>query len=132
MPLSINAERQPSRWAVQTINFNDLASGAASAVVNLPVNAMVVGGAIVVNIAFNAGTSDTLSLGDSASATRYASAVNIHAAGRTALTLTGYKALATTRQILATWTAVGAAPTAGSVEIHLEYIVAGRADGTQD
>lgn len=132
MPLKISDGRQDSLWAVQTINFNDLTSGVATAVINLPIGAVVVGGAIITATAFNSATSDTLSLGDSASATRYASAANIHATGRTALTLTGYKALTTTRQMLATWTGVGAAPTAGSVDVQVEYLVTDRAEWTQD
>lgn len=132
MAVTLNPGRQQSRWAIQTINYADLVSGIAATISNLPVGAMLVGGAIVVNTAFNSATSDTLSLGDSSSATRYANGVNIHATGRTALTLTGYKTLPTTRALQATWTGSGAAPSAGSVELHLEYIVSGRADATQD
>lgn len=81
---------------------------------------------------FNSATSDTLSLGDSAAGARYANAVNLRTLGRTALTVTGYRTLPTTRTITATWTGVGAAPTTGSVRVIVEYLQGHRADLTQD
>ncbi len=132
MPIKVNSGRQSSIWVYQPIAFSDMASGVAQAAVNLPVDAVVVGGALVTTTAFNSATSDTLNVGDSASATRYASAADIHAAGRIALTLTGYKVTAPTRQVLVTWTGTGTAPTAGEVILQLEYIVSYRADAAQD
>lgn len=132
MPLKISDGRQDSLWAVQTINFNDLTSSVATVVMNLPIGAVVVGGAIVVNTPFNSATNDTLSLGDSASATRYINAAAIRTSARGAIALSGYKTTATTRQMLATWTGTGAAPTAGSLDLHVEYIVIDRAEWTQD
>lgn len=132
MPIKVNSGRQSSIWVYQPIAFGDVVSGVAQAAVNLPVDAVVVGGALVTITAFNSATSDTLNVGDSANATRYASAANIHTAGRIALTLTGYKTLSTTRQVLVTWTGTGAAPTAGDVILQMEYIVSYRADAVQE
>lgn len=132
MAIKVNSGRQSSIWVYQPILFGDVVSGVAQAAVNLPVDAVVVGGAVVVNTAFNSATSDTINVGDSVSATRYASAANIHAIGHIALTLTGYKVTSATRQVLVTWTGTGTAPTAGEVILQLEYIVSYRADAAQD
>ncbi|HRD50285.1 MAG TPA: hypothetical protein PL166_11905 [Candidatus Contendobacter sp.] len=132
MPITLKPERQRSLFAILDIGFADLASGVAGTAIQLPPNAEVVSGSITVNTVFNSATSDTLSLGDSAAGARYANAVNLRALGRTALTVTGYRTLPTTRAITATWTGVGAAPTTGSVRVIVEYLQGHRADLTQD
>ena len=132
MSIAVNAGRQSSIWAYQEINFSDLASGIAQVAVHLPVDAVVVGGELAVTTPFNSATSDTLSVGDAAHATRYANAANIHVAGRIALTLTGFKVTSATRQLQVLWTGVGAAPTAGQVVLMVQYIVSYRADAVQE
>ena len=101
-------------------------SGIAFNLFELPAGAIVTGGDIKVLTAFNSGTSDALSIGDAGSATRYASAVSIASAARTALTIPARQS-ATTEKVTATWTGVGAAPTAGQVHVSLHYIIPGRA-----
>ena len=119
-----------------TFNFNDTikaTDGAVKAlnaalvaeIIELPQGAVVVGGEIVVETADSASTTYTLSLGDSASATRYASAVSLKAAARTALTLTGFRA---TEPIRATVAVTGSAPTAGKATVRVLYTIAGRAN----
>lgn len=101
-------------------------SGIAFNLFELPAGAVVIGGDVQVLTAFNSATSDTLSIGDSGSATRYASAVNIKTAARTALTVPA-RQVSTTEKVQATWTGAGTAPTAGLVLVTLQYIIPGRA-----
>lgn len=100
-------------------------SGIAFNLFELPAGAVVVGGDIQVLTAFNSATSDTLSIGDSGSATRYASAVNIKTAARTALSVPA-RQVSGTEKVLAVWTGSGTAPTAGQVLVTLQYIIPGR------
>lgn len=101
-------------------------SGIAFNLFELPAGAIVIGGDIKVLTAFNSATSDTLSIGDSGSATRYASAVSIASAARTALTVPA-RQVSSTEKVTATWTGSGAAPSAGQVHVSLQYIIPGRA-----
>lgn len=95
----------------------------------LPANANVVGGEIVVETAYAGTTVATISVGDSASATRYASAVNIMAAGRTALTLTGYRGAGENIRLTLNTTVANA--TAGKVTVRVLYTIQSRANETQ-
>lgn len=132
MPITLNSNRQQSRWATLDVAYGDLVSGVAADAIKLPVGAVVVGGAVVVNTAWNSATSDVLVVGDSASSNRYKTSFSIAATGRTALTPTGYATLSTTRAIQIEWTGTGAAPSAGQLRLEVEYIVPGRGDAAQD
>ena len=132
MTISQNVNRQQSRWATVDVSYSALTSGAAADAIQLPVGAVVVGGAVVVNTAFNSATSDALVVGDSASANSYKSSFSIAATGRTALVPTGYLTLSTTRTIKVTWTGSGTAPSAGSFRLEVEYIVPVRGDAVQE
>lgn len=115
------------------VNTNGIADGTGSSLsgiafnlFELPAGAIVIGGDIQVLTATNSGTSATLSIGDSGSATRYtASAVSTQSAARTALTVPA-RQVSSTEKVLATWTSSGTAPTAGSVLVTLQYIISGR------
>lgn len=102
----------------------------ADAIASLPDGAEVVGGSIVVDTAWVGPTTATLSVGDSGSATRYASAVNLKATGRTALTLTGYKTVGAT-DVLGTVSAFSTDATAGAARVSIEYIRHGKANEVQ-
>lgn len=86
---------------------------------------------MVVKTPWNSATTATLKLGDAADDDRYtASAIDLKTAGRTALTLTGYKH--TTAQALKALIAqTGAAATAGAARITISYYVEGRAAFSQ-
>lgn len=133
MPVTLNANRQSPVYAHVEIGFADLASGVAAKAMQLPANALVIGGFINVKTVFNSATSDVLSLGDAASANRYANALNIHAStGVQALTPTGLQTSqnpsTNTTELLVTWTGVGAAPTTGALQLVVGYIVVGRSE----
>lgn len=131
MPISISADRQYPLTASVEINFGDVTPAGAYEAFDLPSGAVVVGGEIIVDTAFNSST-NTLSLGDASSATRYANAVNTQTPARTALTLTGFKTTGSQPNLIATSASTGATPTAGKVRINVSYIVTGRAQEVQD
>lgn len=117
-----------------TLSFDTLSSDAAvaEAVIDLPANAIVVGGELIVDTAFDSTTSDVLDIGDGVDDDEYTSSqIDLQTAGRTALTLTGYK-YTTPDTIDVEWTAgsTGTA-TAGSARLIVQYIVDGRAAFSQ-
>lgn len=132
MAITLNSNRQQSRWASVSFTYADIASGTAATAVKLPVGAVVVGGQLTVTTAFNSGTSDVIVVGDATTSNRYLTSTSIASAARTALVPTGYAALSTTREVQVTWTAVGAAATAGAVRLEVEYINPSRGDAQQD
>lgn len=92
MALQKKSDRQSPIEAIIDIGFADpTAYGTAENAFNLPANAIIVGGDLTVVTAWNSATSASLTLGDAGSANRYANAVDLKTAARTALTITGYK-----------------------------------------
>lgn len=131
MAITKNSGRQEVVSAYVDVSYADLASGTAADAIDLPVGAVVIGGAVVVTTAFNSATSDALVVGDSASSNRFKSSFSIAATGLTALVPTGYVALATTNKVRVTWTGAGTAPTAGAFRLRVDYIVEKRAAFSQ-
>ena len=95
---------------------------------DLPVNAIVVGGDLVVTTAWNTATTATLSIGDVTTATRYGTTIDLKTAARTALTLTGFTHTSVENLIKATTAFVGTAATAGAARLRVAYIVKGRTE----
>ena len=96
-------------------------------VLTLPEGAVVVGGEVVVETAGVGPTAYTVSLGDSASATRYANAVDLKTAARTALTLTGFR---TSENLRLKINSTVANATAGKATVRVLYVLPGRANET--
>jgi hypothetical protein len=95
----------------------------------LPYGAVVVGGDIVVDPVFVSGGAGalTVSVGDPASAGRYANAVSVLAAARTALTVTGFR-YAVATELMATVISTLVSPlTSGKAIVRIEYVVEDRA-----
>ena len=109
-----------------THNFSDIQTASLFDVIPLPPNATVIGGELSVDVAFVGPTAATLSVGDVNSATRYASAVNLLAAARTALTLTSYID-SNGDNVRLSLTETVAVATAGKVTLRVLYIILGRA-----
>lgn len=91
--------------------------------INLPEGAVIIGGEVVVETAGVGPTAYTVSLGDSSSATRYANAVDLKTAARTALTLTGYRSTENLRLTIASTVANA---TAGSATVRVMYTIKNR------
>lgn len=125
-----NCERQSPLIVIQKFTFADFVSGVAQNAIEVPANAICIGGDFVVDTAWNSATSDTFIVGDSGDTDRYKAAINGQTAARTALVPTGYK-YTTQSNVSITWTGVGTAPTAGAGRLIMQYAVAGRAHATQ-
>lgn len=125
--------RQHLIAAKVSIGYGDLESGTAAAAIDLPTGAIVMGGYVVVDTAFNSGTSDQLVVGDSSDDDRYtSSAIDLQSTGLTELTLTGYQHTTETDAIAVKWTGAGTAPSSGSFRLVVLYMVAGRTQFTHD
>jgi hypothetical protein len=134
MAIQLNFSRQFTKVAYVDVSAADLAglSGTAQIAVKLPPGSIITAGALVVTAAFNSGTSDALVVGDASVANRYLASTSIAAAGRTALTVTGFTTTGAQPAVNVAWTGVGAAPSAGSFRLEVHYIGRGVADFTQD
>jgi len=130
MAITKDAGRQTTLVAVVDFTFATLTSGSAEGAVDLPNGAVVTGGQLVVDTAFNSGTSDTISVGDGVTAARYESAQSVASTGAYPLTVTGYEYTAADAVDI-TLTSVGAAATAGAGRLVVEYYVEGRANEVQ-
>lgn len=97
--------------------------------INLPANANVIGGELVVETAYTGTTVATVSIGDSASATRYGSTVNLMSAARTALTLTGFRGAGENLRLTFNLTVANA--TAGKATVRVLYTIQGRGNEVQ-
>lgn len=118
--------------AVASVSFTyaDIVTAVADAIAQVPAGATVVGGELIVDTAWDSITSAVMDVGDGDDPNRYtSSAVNLKVAGRTALTLTGYK-YTETDDLEAISTIVGAT-TAGAARINVMYTVAGRGHEVQ-
>lgn len=127
--------RQYSLTAVQKITVADHLDGTLGTLtLELPADAFIVAAALIVTTAFNTGTTHTLSIGHSGSATFYLGATDLKTAARTSFTAGALAAVttATTGVVLFTSTPVGTAPTTGEAYIVVEYVVKGRANENQD
>jgi hypothetical protein len=95
-------------------------------IINLPPQAVVVGGEVVTDTAFTGSTAYNVTVGDSASAARYLGTTDKTTAARTALVPTGYLGLGENLRLTVTPT-IGAA-TAGKITVRVQYVVTGRAN----
>ena len=92
--------------------------------INLPTGAIVIGGEVVTETAVTGATAYNVSVGDSASATRYLGVTDRLAAGRTALVPTGY--VGNGENLRVTVAPTVAASTAGKVTVRVQYIMRDR------
>ena len=126
MTISVPDTRQTVLVANVSFAFGDFTSGTGAAACALPQNAVVSGGQMVIDTAWDSGTSDGLEIGDAGSAARYLSSTDAQSAARTALVPTGYQVENANRNILIEVTSAGTAATAGAGRLQVEYIVEGR------
>lgn len=98
-------------------------------VINMPMNAVVIGGDVVTETAVTGSTAYNVSVGDSGSATRYLGATDKVSAGRTALVPTGYRGAG--ENIRLTVAPTVATATAGKVTLRVQYIIKDRSNEVQ-
>lgn len=101
--------------------------------IELPYNAEVTAGAMTVIVQSDQQTADTVSVGDSANATRYLGATSIKAAAgtRTPLVPTGFITTPDNNHLRLTRTATGTAATVGKIRLWFSYVQLGQSDFTQ-
>lgn len=125
-----NSDRQYPLVGIVDFTYADFASGVFAPAIETPPGCVVQLGDVVIDTVFDSGTSDTFTVGDSVSGTRYGSGIDAQSAARTALVPTGYEQLATDN-IGLTWTGVGAAPTQGAGRLFVQYVRADRMNENQ-
>lgn len=103
-------------------NFND---AVVANIINLPDGAVIIGGELAVEVAGVGPTAYTASLGDSVSPTRYANAVDLKTAGRTALSLSGFRTIENIRLSIGSTVANA---TAGKATVRVMYTLPNRAN----
>ena len=109
-------------------NFKTVGSHVFDAIL-LPTNAIVVGGEVVTETAVSGSTAYNVSVGDSVSATRYLGVTDRVAAGRSALTLTGF--VGGGEQVRVTVAPTVAEATAGKITVRVSYIIRNRVNEVQ-
>lgn len=132
MAIKKNSGRQGLIAAYVTISVADVVNNVAQAAIDLPIGAVVVGGALVTTEAWNSTSTDVMDVGDATSATRYATDANIRALNaRVALTPTGFVHTSSQPALTVTWTSGGGTPTTGKTRLEVQYYVQGRAEFSQ-
>ena len=134
MAITKKSGRQEVISAQIDLTFDTLSSDAAvaEAVIEVPAGAVVIGGFISVNTAFDSTTSDVLDICDSIDDDRYsATPIDLQTLGVTALDIAGYE-YQTVNNIAVEWTAgsTGTA-TAGSATLYVQYVERNRAAFSQ-
>jgi hypothetical protein len=97
--------------------------------INLPGNATVIGGELVVEVVSNDTGTATLAVGDSALATRYLAATNLKALARTALVPTGFRGAG--ENIRLTLANANGNATTGKATVRVMYTIQGRGNEVQ-
>lgn len=100
-------------------------------VIPMPPGAVITGGEVIVETAGVGPTAYTLNVGTSASATAYASAVDLKTAARTALTLTSPLGSNDGKNIRIAIASTVANATAGKVRVRVMYTMDNRANEVQ-
>lgn len=130
MAITQNSDRQYPLSAYVEFSYADFVSGVYAAAVDMPADAIVVGGDFVITTAFNSATSDTFTVGDDTDDDEYGAAINGQTAARTALVPTGFQ-FAQNGTVGLKWTGAGAAPSAGAGFLHVQYVREGRSNENQ-
>ena len=133
---------QNRQWPLsleKTFNFDDdfgddsvAQTAVAVEVARLPVGARVTAGEIVVEEAWDNGTTATVDIGDVTDPDRYTSSpVDLTALGRTALVLSGFKTTEVERDVDLDPVFAGSNGTQGKAYLRIEYVIEGKANETQ-
>ena len=110
-----------------TVDFGAANLGGAAGkfdVINLPVGAVVIGGELIVETAFDTAGYD-ITVGDSSSENRYLASTDVKALGRTALVPTGYHG--TGQNIRITMSSDDVCTT-GKATLRVEFVIDGKAE----
>jgi len=126
MAITKDGGRQWPIYAEVEFSFGDPTEATATAAIDIPPNATIIGGSVMVDVAWDSATTAALDVGDAVDPNRYTvSTVDMKTLGATALDLTGYK-YSTYDTIDVVLTNVGA-PTVGTARLAVQYVIEGRA-----
>jgi len=128
MTISVPDTRQYPLVAYAAYAFGDLVSAVASKLFELPLGAIVTGGYYLLDVVFDSGTSDAITVGDTDVDEYVADANAADAVAVTALTITGIEVAAANTAVNIIWTGAGTAPTQGNGRVFAEYIDPGRSN----
>jgi len=136
--LTKKADRQYALTATADLIWSDAVVGGvagavgttAVAAVDLPANAIVTGGFVVVDTVWNSSGTTTFAIGDGTTADRYKTATTLKTAGLTALVPTGFKYTAPDTVDI-TVVVAGSTASAGAGRLVVTYIVDGRGNEVQ-
>lgn len=98
--------------------------------IQMPQGAEVIGGELVVDVASDAGTTATVSIGDATSATRYGTTEDLKTAARVALDLTGF-VNTLGENLRLTIANAGTDATVGKFRINVMYVISDRVNEVQ-
>lgn len=130
MSITKNSDRQYALAAEVEFTYADFVSGVFQPAIEVPPGAVITGGMIVIDTAFNSGTSDTMTVGDEDTNNLYETSVNAQSAAKSDLVPTG-KEYTATNNVGIKLTSVGAAATAGAGRLLVTYQRSGRANENQ-
>jgi hypothetical protein len=128
MTISVPDTRQTPLVATVEFSFADFVSGVGAIACALPQNAVVTGGQIIIDTAFNGSVSVGAEIGDVGVVDRYLGVTSVLATGLTALVPTGYAVENANRNVLIEITEGGTASSQGAGRLQVEYIVEGRSN----
>lgn len=138
MAITKNPGFQCVKSKIVAFTYADFTDDTYMEAVDLPMNAIVVGGNVVVTTLFNSGTDDKFSIGDKigsapATKTTYAAlSADITATGVAAtITPTGTK-YTDAATVGVVWNGSGAVPTAGAGYLRVDYVVDGEEEGSYE
>lgn len=124
----VNTFRQSVLYADREFTLSDLTSGVPFPAIYLKPGTRILRGFVDITTAFNSGTSDTISVGDTEGTDdvdRYlAASGTAHTGGMVKFTLPPLTdaVIGTTEALTITWTGVGTAATAGAGRVAIEYV----------
>lgn len=132
MGVKKNEGVQAPSYKEADFTYEDLVSGGFVPAIDLPSDAVVIDGAMVVTEAFDSETSDTGTVGDAETANGYAAGIDMTDLGTTKIVATGVLCNDSDRQQFGfSWTGVGTAPSQGAGKVWCLYIQKSRADFVQ-
>lgn len=137
MAITKEGARQYPLYATKTFAYTDVTDDAYVPLIDIPPNAIVVGGFLAITTLFNSGTDDKFSIGDqegeaSADKTEYSSlSADVTTAGTSIAVVPNGKKYAQAGTVGVVWNGSGTAPSAGIGTLVIAYIIDGRAHEVQ-
>lgn len=121
--------RQDILSAVIDFNYSDLVNGVEIPAIELPYDALIVGGFLTTLVAFNSATSDVVDI-KAPNGFALATGVSVHTTGTTSIAIDG-NYMPNIGDVTVKWTGVGGGTSAGKCRLVINYIVKDRCTANQ-